>query len=309
VSEAPAVSVVIPTHQAAAFIERTIRGVLAQTFEDFEVVVVDNGSTDGTGAIVAGIADERIRYHWQEDSGLPGNSRNVGVALARAPLVAFLDADDTWYPQKLARTMAAFADDTSLDLVCHDVKLMLDGRLLKERCIHPDAARMYEELLYGGNHVTTSAVTAKKASMLAAEPPVAGPAPGGGAAGEAAPAGPFSERRDYVTVEDYDLWMRMAAAGQRFAFLHEMLGEYLFHGSNVSGDIELRYTNMLNVLGDHMDRLARAGTLDTGRARWRLARAHLAMARDLAKSGRLGRAATRLAALPGALMAAGRRWR
>lgn len=100
------VSVVILTYQRASLIGRALRSVFAQTLGDFEVHVLDDGSTDDTPAVVAGFADPRLHYHPLPHAGNLSRLRNHGVALARADLIAFLDSDDVWAADKLARQVA-----------------------------------------------------------------------------------------------------------------------------------------------------------------------------------------------------------
>src|SRR5581483_11882654 len=99
---APGISVIVPLYNKAAFIERCLDAILNQSFADHEVIVVDDGSTDGSAKQVEQRAarDPRVRLVRQENRG-PGSARNHGARLAQAPLLAFLDADDAWHPDYL----------------------------------------------------------------------------------------------------------------------------------------------------------------------------------------------------------------
>ena len=97
---APDLSIVVPLYNKEGEISRCIRSVLAQTFVNFELIVVDDGSTDSSAGLVEAIQDERIRLLSQANEGLSG-TRNNGVTAARAPVVVFLDADDEWLPDHL----------------------------------------------------------------------------------------------------------------------------------------------------------------------------------------------------------------
>src|SRR5215203_2066024 len=99
-SALPTVSVVIPVFNGERFIAEAIQSVLDQTFRDFEMIVVDDGSTDATERIVRQFSGS-LSYHRQENSGV-GVARNLGVECSKGEWIAFLDADDVWYPTKLA---------------------------------------------------------------------------------------------------------------------------------------------------------------------------------------------------------------
>src|SRR2546423_455961 len=94
---APAVSVLVPTYQRRAAVALAVRSILAQTYRDFEVIVVDDGSTDGTEDEVAPLG---VRYLWQENRGVSA-ARNAGLWVARGRIIAFLDSDNMWYPDHL----------------------------------------------------------------------------------------------------------------------------------------------------------------------------------------------------------------
>lgn len=102
------ISVVIPAYNAAPFIEKAVRSVLDQTWTDLECIVVDDGSTDDTAAVLSGIDDPRLRTIHQPNSGV-SRARNAGVAASSGELVAFLDSDDAWLPRKLERQVAVLA--------------------------------------------------------------------------------------------------------------------------------------------------------------------------------------------------------
>jgi glycosyltransferase involved in cell wall biosynthesis len=106
----PGISVVIPLYNKAGYVRRTVLGVLGQAYDRFEVIVVDDGSTDDSAGQIADVDDARLRILSQPNAG-PGAARNLGIAHARHEWVAFVDADDAWYPDhlaELARAIAAF---------------------------------------------------------------------------------------------------------------------------------------------------------------------------------------------------------
>ena len=96
-------SVVIPTYNHAEFLETALKSVLDQTFRDFEVIVVNNYSTDDTLSVIERLGDPRVQVINFRNHGVIGASRNVGIKASQAPYVAFLDSDDTWEVSKLAK--------------------------------------------------------------------------------------------------------------------------------------------------------------------------------------------------------------
>ncbi len=109
------IAVVIPVYNGAAFLAEAIDSALAQGDQMLDVLVVDDGSTDASAAVAARYAP-RVRLMQQQNRGAAA-ARNAGVAATAGDFIAFLDADDTWYPGKLAKQLAAFDADASLDMV------------------------------------------------------------------------------------------------------------------------------------------------------------------------------------------------
>ena len=104
----PTVSVVIPTYNRAHLVGRAIQSVLNQTYQDFEIIVVDDGSTDNTEEVVKSFNDPRIRYIRHDQNRGGSAARNTGIKMARGEYIAFQDSDDEWLPEKLEKQMKVF---------------------------------------------------------------------------------------------------------------------------------------------------------------------------------------------------------
>lgn len=112
----PKVSVIIPSFNAMKYLPRTMKSVLSQSFNDAEIIVVNDGSTDDTERWVLSIDDPRIKIITQENKGLAG-ARNTGILNSQGEFIAFLDADDIWEPTKLEKQVKALEEDMSVSLV------------------------------------------------------------------------------------------------------------------------------------------------------------------------------------------------
>ena len=137
----PEVSVVIPLYNKGPYIARALNSVLAQTFQDFEVIVVDDGSTDDGAAVVRGFDDPRIRLIQQENQGVSA-ARNRGIEVAQAELVAFLDADDEWLPRFLETIIRLRTRYPDAGLYGTAYKLHYPGSIVKTICIKDGGDRL-----------------------------------------------------------------------------------------------------------------------------------------------------------------------
>jgi len=184
---APQVSVVISTYNRAAMVVEAVESVLAQAGVDFQLIVVDDGSTDDTQTRLDRFSSA-VRYYRQPRSGVSA-SRNRGVALSRAPLVAFLDSDDLWLPGKL-KVQKTFMDENLEVMICQTEEIWVrNGRRLNPKIRHRkpsgDIFRRSLELCL----VSPSAVMIRRELFDR--------------------VGYFDETLPMA--EDYDLWLRVAA--------------------------------------------------------------------------------------------------
>jgi len=209
----PAITVVIPAYNAAAFVGEAIESVLAQTFTDWKLVVVDDGSTDETAVAVAAYDDPRVRLLTIDHSGLPAVARNRGLATAESRYVAFLDADDLWRPRKLARQIAVVDSRPEVGLVHTNFEQLRNGTL--EAYVPPPgltASGPTFERIAVGNYIANSSVLLRSELLTR--------------------HGLFDEDPRLRGSEDFELWLRLAPH-TTFAYVDEPLLVYRLHGANL----------------------------------------------------------------------------
>lgn len=114
------ISCVVPVYNGERYLAEALDSILAQSYRPLEIIVADDGSTDGTAGVVASYGDW-VRYLWQPNAGAAA-ARNLGLGVVQGEFVAFLDADDLWHPEKLARQMARFQSRPELDLCVTHVR-------------------------------------------------------------------------------------------------------------------------------------------------------------------------------------------
>ncbi|UCB57002.1 MAG: glycosyltransferase family 2 protein [Candidatus Omnitrophota bacterium] len=230
------ISVVLTTYMLGKYIRVAIESVLKQTFKNYELIIIDDGSTDSTEQEIFKFKDERIKYIRQDHSGLPAKARNKGIEIATGKLIAFFDGDDFWYPGKLQRCLEIFNNDSTVDILCHDLSFsrLNDGKVFKRRFFGPYQDDMYKQLLLKGNALTASS-TVMKRSIFSEDRYL------------------FSEDKKFFSTEDYDLWLRLAKSKRyRFFYLPEILGAHrVFENSATLSNIERHTLNMLYLFDEN----------------------------------------------------------
>lgn len=201
----PLVSVIIPTYNRAAVVERAVHSVLAQTFTDYELIVVDDGSDDATPEALTSYTD-KLKLLVQPNRGVSA-ARNQGCRHARGKLLAFLDSDDEWLPDKLMKQVALFNTNDPV-FICHTDEIwMRHGRVVPQKGIHRRQGGRFFERALERCLISPSSVVISRALLDSVRL--------------------FDE--DLPAGEDYDLWLRITAFHD-VHFLPEAL--VIKHGGN-----------------------------------------------------------------------------
>lgn len=162
-------SVIIPAYNAALYIKNSINSVLNQTFSDFEILIVDDGSTDDTKKIVKTIEDERVHYIYQRNGGV-SSARNTGIRAAKGEYICFLDADDLWKPNHLEVVLNLIIKypEASVFLTGHEI-LLYDGSSIMKGYPGTESDRqidnMFEHIFKYGYFINTNSIACKRDSF------------------------------------------------------------------------------------------------------------------------------------------------
>lgn len=239
----PKVSVIIPTYNCAAYLSEAVESVFKQTYTDFEVIIVNDGSTDNTDSIVTQCIQrysKKIKYIVKKNQG-PGAARNRGIEEANGEYIAFLDADDIWLPRKLEYQVPLLETNPDIALVFTDTEIFNEIGTLRASSVRSSQLQsqgtfrwkilqrqfndgfimkenLFQELLRS-NHITTSTVLVRKKCFES--------------------SGYFPT--DINVGEDYDLWIRIS---EKFLviFLNTVTARYRKREESTSGNSHLRDT-------------------------------------------------------------------
>ena len=214
----PRVSVIIPAYNRADLLPQAIASVLAQTYRDFEVIVVDDGSTDDTAAVAEQFG-RAVRVIRQANAG-EGAARNRGIVAATGELIAFLDSDDLWLPTKLARQVDFFKNDLSIGLVYTDA-VAFHGKT--GRVLWRFSERFQPHQGWVGRPLLQRCFIAVSTVMARTE--------------VVDEVGRFNESHAIRNYQDWDLWLRIAARWP-IGYIPLVLARWRVHSGNMSGAVD-----------------------------------------------------------------------
>jgi hypothetical protein len=219
------VSIIIPTYNRADMILTALESAQAQTYPDWEAIVVDDGSKDFTHDVVAGVKDKRVRYIYQANKGLPG-ARNTGIRASLGKYIAFLDSDDAFLPEKLNLQVPLLDAQPELGLVAGGY-IEVDSTMQPLRELRPweknstlDLPDWLRTCLFSVGSPLVRRTWLDRVGL-------------------------FDESMRFV--EDWDLWLRLSTAGCRMQWLREPVYLYRIHGSNMVRQAVLMKNGMLRM--------------------------------------------------------------
>ena len=231
----PIVSVVIPTYNHAEYLKKALESALSQTFNLIEVLVIDNNSSDDTDLVLGSFVDRRLRIIKTDNKGVIAVSRNLGIKKAVGKWIAFLDSDDFWYPNRLETIIQNLDQVEEVDVITTDEYKINKATGKKKKLIYGPilGENKYKSLLFYGNQFSPSATMVRNSFLKENSLK-------------------FSEKREFVTVEDYDFWLNIMLRKPKVKFLRTVQGEYLLHGKNNSSFIDLHNKSRRAVLNHHV---------------------------------------------------------
>lgn len=228
----------MPAYNAEKYVADSIRSVLAQEYADWELIVVDDGSTDSTASLVQEFAklDKRIKYIYQENGRL-GKARNTGIRNTSGSLIAFLDSDDLWLETKLAAQTRAMAENDA-DVVFSNTYVFSGETIGDETRTFDSLVGKFSgpdilDALIQQNQIPVLTVLLKKTVFDR--------------------VGLFEEGKAYHGCEDYDLWLKLAEAGCVFYGMPDVLARYRRHDTAMTATQSNLYKPMLLIVQRHMD--------------------------------------------------------
>jgi len=251
------VSIIVPTYNRAHLVTETIDSILAQTVKDFELIVVDNESTDNTEEVIKSYTDRRIRYFQHQNNGLVAVNRNYGISKANGEYIAFCDDDDLWMPEKLERQVKLLDLNKELGLVYSDSYIMDENGDLERDTLfsnsRPLRGNVFDKL-FQSNCIPTLTVMIRREVL--------------------SKVGGFDPK--YIIAQDYDLWLRIAEH-YPIDFTEEPLAKYRIHGGSISRNWELAINEVFQLTEYWLEKKANLERGFRGKAKQKQANLHISL--------------------------------
>ena len=228
------VSIIVPTYNSEKYIKNLCNSIKNQTFQNFEVIIVDNSSSDNTVQKLRqiNIGDKRFKYFNITNNGVIAKSRNLGIKKSSGQYLAFHDSDDFWFKDKL-QIMISYLKN--FDFAYHRLKQSDKNNFFNNRKLYSYQLSNYKnkafiDIMTKGNPIDTSSVVCKKELFKDIT---------------------FNENKKFITVEDYDCWIKISLKKVKFKQVDKVLGFYNIDNSNTSLILDNSPYKYLNIYNSH----------------------------------------------------------
>lgn len=226
----PFFSIILPTYNQSNFLKKSLNSIINQSFKNWELIIIDNFSTDETKKVIQSFNDKRFRVFKIRNQNILARSRNLGIKKSKSDWICFIDSDDKWYPKKLEITKN-FIDKSKGDLFYHDLVFTNKYFIFKHKKIQDKSKTISSPVLNyfakNGNGIGQSSVTVRKEILKK--------------------IGLISVKKDKFSWEDFDTWIRISKITQNFIRIPKVLGSLYVGRENISTiDRQIENANHIN---------------------------------------------------------------
>jgi len=227
----PFFSVILPIYNSISFLKKNLKSIFNQTFKDFEIIIIDNYSNDGSYEYIKKIKKKNLVYSRINNKGIIAKSRNLGIKISKGKWLAFIDSDDIWFKKKLEVFYKELKKYEKSDIVSSLFNITENNKIIYvHRFKYKD--NFYENLLVKGNCFSTSSTIVRK-KFLNNHKIL------------------FNEKKSLATVEDYDLWLNIVKQGGKISLIKEVLTSHTMRTDSMSNSL-LHFINYLSVIKIHI---------------------------------------------------------
>ena len=225
----PFFSIILATYNQANFLKKSLKSILNQTYQNWELIIIDNNSTDHTDKVIKNISDKRFRTYKINNKNILAKSRNLGIKKSKSDWVCFIDSDDIWYSKKLEITKD-YIEKNNGDIFYHDLVFTNKFFIFKKKKIHDKSQTITKPVIEyfarNGNGIGQSSVVIKKKILK--------------------DIGYISEDNKKYSWEDFDTWIRVSKLTQNFVRIPKILGSLWVGPENIS-TLDRQIVNSKNI--------------------------------------------------------------
>ena len=223
-------SIILPTYnRAGTYLKGAIDSIVSQSYDNWELLIIDNHSQDFTDELIDSYKDHRIKTYKIHNNGNIAKSRNLGIKKSSGDYIALIDSDDFWHKDKLKISLE-YLEKNKLNGLCHSEYWLYETGETETRH-YGLAGFSYNNLLKNGNNLSLSAVIVHADILKNVQG--------------------FSEDIDYITAEDYDLWLKLAKNNYKIKFIKDVMGTFRIHQYSESSDVDKNIKAICSVIKNH----------------------------------------------------------